>query len=350
MIKAIQQLSLVASVGTLVAALFLAGCTKKSGDGAGAGASAGKKKFVSIGTGGVTGVYYPVGQALASMLNKKEDELNLKASAQSTAGSVYNLNAVSTGSLEFGLVQSDRQYQAVNGLAEWKGKPQTNVRAMFSMHTEMVAIMVADDTGAQSLADLKGRRINIGQHGSGIRGNALDVFSALGIDYKKDYTYEELGSSEAPRMLQDNRIDAFFWTSGQPSGVLTEATAGKRKVRFLPIPEADAQKVLAKFPYYATDKIDLKLYPQALKGGLTHVSTVGVKATMVTSSQVPEDVVYNVTREVFENFQAFRKLHPAMASLEKPQLLQGLSMTVHKGSMKYFKEAGLVQHLPKNLQ
>jgi TRAP transporter TAXI family solute receptor len=300
-----------------------------------------KTTFATIGTGGITGVYYPVGGAIAKMLNAKEDVYGVRYTVEATAGSVYNLNAVVNGDMEFGVVQSDRQYQAFKGLAEWKQSgPRSELRSAFALHPEAVTLIAADDTDIKTIQDLKGKRVNIGNPGSGQRQNAIDALELAGLDFEKDIQAEQIKATEAPGLLQDGRIDAFFYTVGHPSGAIQEATAGYRKVRFIPITQLD--KLLEKYPYYARTKIPLKLYSGATNEE-TEVETFGVKATLVTSVKVSEDVVYAVTREVFDDLDAFRKLHPALEGLTRENMLEGLSAPAHPGALKYFREASLMK-------
>jgi len=297
-----------------------------------------KVTFVTIGTGGITGVYYPTGGAIAKMVNKKRKEYGIRATVESTGGSVFNVNAVMSGDLEFGVVQSDRQYQAMKGLAEWKkAGPQKDLRAVFSIHPESITLVAAVDANIKDISDLKGKRVNIGNPGSGQRQNAIDALTALGIDYKKDLQAEGIKAAESAGLLQDGRIDAFFYTVGHPNGSIKEATAGKRKVRFASITGID--KLLAKYPYYAKAVIPITFYPNA--ANKEDVQTFGVKATFVTSAKVPDNVVYAITKEVFDNFESFKKLHPAYKVLTKKGMLEGLSAPIHPGAMKYYKEAGL---------
>ena len=295
---------------------------------------AAKRFFATIGTGGVTGVYYPVGGAIAKMINARRDVYGIRASVESTGGSVYNINAVLTGDLEFGIAQSDRQFQAWHGEAEWAGKPQSNLRSVFSIHPEIVTLVAAEDSGITSIADLKGKRVNLGNPGSGNRGNAVDVLQAAGLDPEKDLFAESLKAAEAPRMLQDGRIDAFFYTVGHPNGAIQEATAGKRKVRFIPI--TNMAKLISEKSYYAVTSIPTGAYPMAVNP--EGVTSIGVLTTFVTSTSVPEEVVYAFTKEVFENLDAFKKLHPALASLTATSMREGLTAPLHEGSIKYFTE------------
>ena len=210
-------------------------------------ASAHAKTFVTIGTGGITGVYYPTGGAIAKMVNKKKKEYGIRATVESTGGSVFNVNAVMNGDLEFGVVQSDRQYQAINGLAEWKDKgPQKDLRAVFSIHPESVTLIAAVDAGIKTIQDQKGKKVNIGNPGSGQRQNSIDALEAIGFDFEKDIQAEAIKASEAASLLQDGRIDAFFYTVGHPNGSIKEATSGARKVRIANITGIDS--LLAKYP------------------------------------------------------------------------------------------------------
>ena len=299
-----------------------------------------KTTFVTIGTGGITGVYYPTGGAIAKMINKKRDKYHIRATVESTGGSVFNVNAVMSGDLEFGIVQSDRQYQAVHGLAEWKDAgPQKDLRAVFSIHPESVTLVAAVDANIKDIKDLKGKKVNIGNPGSGQRQNSIDALEAVGINYEKDLQAEGIKAAESAGLLQDGRIDAFFYTVGHPNGSIKEATSGKRKVRFASILGID--KLLEKYPYYAKAVIPIQFYPGAVNDA--DVPTFGVKATLVTSAKVPNRVVYAITKEVFDNLEEFKTLHPAYSVLTKQNMLEGLSAPIHPGAMKYYKEAGLMK-------
>jgi len=296
-------------------------------------------KYLTIGTGGVTGVYYPTGGAIARIVNKKKAEYGMRLTVESTGGSVFNINAIMEGDLEFGVVQSDRQFQAFNGSpnSEWEGKPQKNLRALFSVHPESITLCAAVDAGINSVMDLKGKRVNIGNPGSGQRQNSIDALTALGIDYEKDIQAESLKAAEAPGMLQDGRLDAFFYTVGHPSGAFKEATSGTREVKFIEVKLPAS--FYEKFSYYAPSVIPVMAnYPGA--ANKSDVASFGVKATFVTSSKVKDKYVYGLVKEIFENFDDFKKLHPAYAVLTKENMLQGLSAPLHPGAIKYYKEMG----------
>ncbi len=302
-------------------------------------AAAQKKQFVTIGTGGITGVYYPTGGAIARILTKNEKKHGIRATVQATGASVFNINAIMKGDMDFGITQSDRQYQAYNGLDEWEGKPQKDLRAVFSLAPEAITLVVSEESGIKTLADLKGKVINIGNPGSGNRQNAIDILEAAGYNVEKDLKAEGAKAADAPKMLQDSRIDGFFYTVGHPNGAIKEATAGMHKARLIDV--VNMEKVLAKFPYYSMVTIPKSFYPEALNPNDT--KTVGMLATFVTSSKTPDDVVYNLTKEVFENLDELKSLHPALAVITKESMLQGNSAPFHPGAEKYFKEAGLMK-------
>ena len=300
-----------------------------------------KTQFVTIGTGGITGVYYPTGGAIAKMINAKRKEYGIRATVESTGGSAFNVNAIMAGDLEFGVVQSDRQYQAYFGEegSEWAGKPQKDLRAVFSIHPESVTLAATVDSGIKTVMDLKGKRVNLGNPGSGHLKNSKDTLAAVGIDPEKDLKAEYIKAAEAPGLLQDGRLDAFFYTVGHPSGAFKEATAGKTKVMFVAIEGGGIDELVKSKSYYAKSFVPVEQYPGAVNDA--NVPTFGVKATFCTSSKVSDAVVYAITKEVFDNFDKFKKLHPAYAVLTKEGMLEGLSAPIHPGAMKYFKEAGL---------
>ena len=299
-----------------------------------------KTTFVTIGTGGITGVYYPTGGAIAKIVNAKKDKYDIRATVESTGASVFNINAIMAGDLEFGIAQADPQDQAQHGLSEREGKPQKDLRAVFALAPEAVTFVAAEDSGIKSLKDAKGKVVNIGNPGSGNRQNAIDVFEAAGINIEKDLKAESIKAADAPRMLQDGRIDGFFYTVGHPNGNIKEATAGKRKTRIVSI--TDIEPLVKKFPYYSLTNIDMAQYPEATNAN-EKVTTVGMLATFVTSAKVPDDVVYAITKEVFENLDEFKKLHPALEGLTRETMLEGLTAPIHPGALKYYKEAGLMK-------
>ena len=306
-----------------------------------------KTRFVTIGTGGVTGIYYPTGGAISRMINKKFDDYKIKATVESTAGSVFDINAVLSGDLEFGVAQSDRQYQAYHGLAEWSELgEQTDLRAVFSIHPESITLIASQKSGIKSVQDLRAKRVNLGNPGSGQLQNSRDVVQAVGLA-EDDLMAEYVKAIEAPGLLQDERLDAFFYTVGHPNGNIKEATSGRIKVLIVPIEGPDIGQMLQKYPYYAESIIPNSFYPYASNN--QDVQTVGVKATLVTSRNVTSDIVYAITKEVFENLEEFKALHPAYQVLTRENMLQGLSAPIHQGAFKYYQEVGLDKEIDPKL-
>ncbi len=315
----------IAVVGVLV------GCSREGG----------KTRFASVGTGAVTGVYYQVGQAIMNVMNERTGTTGLKVTAEATGGSVANINAILAGDMDFGVCQSDTQYQAYHGQGEWQDKgPQEALRSICSFHSEAITFVATEASGIRSLADVKGKTINIGNPGSGQRQNATDIFRLIGIDPDKDFVAEGLKASEAPKVMQDGQLDGFFYTVGHPAAAIIEATAGRRPVRFVPI--TGMEEFLAGHPYYVPVTIPIALYPKA--GNQEDVPTIGMLATLVTSAAVDEETVYQLTKGIFENLDRIRELHEAFRNLDAQKMVdQGNTIPRHPGAERYFREAGLLK-------
>ena len=312
-----------------------------------AGCGAKDTRFVTIGTGGVTGLYYPTGGAISRMLNKKFSQFKIKATVESTSGSVFNINAVLQGDMEFGIAQSDRQYQAYHGLAEWsESGPQADLRAVFAIHAEPITLVVSERSGVRGIEDLRGKRINLGNPGSGQLQNSRDVLTAARLS-ENDISAEYVKAVEAPGLLQDERLDGFFYTVGHPNGNINEATSGRLKVFIVPIKGENIDKLVEDYPYYAKALIPHSFYPRALNS--EDIETIGVKATFVTSKNVDETLVYALTKIVFENLEDFKSLHPAYKYLTRQNMLHGLTAPVHRGALKYYREVGLDEHIKHEL-
>jgi TRAP transporter TAXI family solute receptor len=299
--------------------------------------------FLTIGSGDISGIYFPTGLTIAKMINDKRDEFGLRASVESTPGSVFNINAIMAGYLEFGLAQSDKQYHAVKGLAEWSEKgPQQDLRAVFSIHPESVCLVAAVDAGIKTLNDLKGKRVNLGHPGAAEYMNAIDTLEAVGLNPYRDILPETSRAGDSPRLLNDNRIDAFFCTVGHPNEILKAAVSGSRKVRFIAIAGPVVDRLTAHKDYYQKTTIPVrKFYAEAENP--VNIETFGVVATFCTSARMPDNVVYLITKELFNNLDAFKRHHPAYANLTKEGMLKGLSAPLHPGALKYYTEAGLLK-------
>ena len=300
--------------------------------------------FITIGGGDVSAVYFPTGLAIAKMINARRPEYHIRATVEATMGSTFNLNAIMAGYMDFGLAQSDIQYHAVKGLGNWAKKgPQKELRAVFSMHHEPLTLVAAVDAGIQSISGLRGKRVSLGNPGFTQHRIVVDTLKAAGLDPKHDISPQEVFASEAPAMLEDNRIDAYFFTVGHPSETIRRALSNERKARIIPISGPAIDRLAADHPYYIKTVIEMqRLYPD-LTGPLGDVDTFGVVATLCTSTGVPDEVVYTLTKIVFENLDEFQHQHPALADLTKEGMLKGLTAPLHPGALKYYKEAGLMK-------
>jgi uncharacterized protein len=293
-------------------------------------------QFISMGTGGVTGVYYPVGGAICRLVNQDRREHGIRCAVESTGGSVFNVNAMIEGDLEFGVVQSDVQYNAYNGEDAWEGDAFDDLRAVFALHAEPMTIVARADSDIHHLDDLPGNRVNIGNPGSGQRALFENVMAEKGWDMGTFSLASELASAEQAQALCDNNIDAFIFTVGHPAGSIQEATT-TCDTHLAGAEGETMDAMLEQFPFYFAATIPGGMY----RGTDEDVETFGVGATVVTRADVDEEVVYQFVRAVFENFDSFRELHPALASLEPETMVsEGLSAPLHPGAERYYQEQG----------
>jgi len=297
-----------------------------------------QQKFITIGTGGVTGVYYPAGGAICRLVNQNRKETGIRCSAESTGGSIFNLNAIRQGELDFGIVQSDWQYHAMKGDSTFADAgPNADLRSVFSLHPEPLTLVVRADSGIESFEDLKGKRVNIGNPGSGQRATVQVLLEAYGWTTDDFALAAELPSREQGQALCDNNIDAFLFTVGHPSGAIAEPVA-TCDAQIKPITGEVVDKLVEDTPYYFEATIPAGMYNNS-----EDVKTFGVGATLVSSTAVEPEVVYQVVKAVFENFDSFKGLHPALQVLTKEDMVsQGNSAPLHEGAKKYYEEAGLL--------
>jgi len=315
------------AITTLTAALLLgAGVTNAT-----------EEKFITIGTGGQTGVYYVVGQSICRFVNRGEKEHGIKCTAPSTGGSVVNLNAIRAGEQDLGIVQSDQQYKALKGEESFESAgPNEALRAVFAVHPESFTVMARKDAGIKTFDDLKGKRVNIGNPGSGQRATMDVLMREKGWDTSVFRLASELKAAEQAQALCDNKIDAMLYVVGHPNGSIQEAVSSCDAV-LVPVTGPEVDKLIAELPYYATSAIPGGMYP----GNGQDTPTFGVAATVVSSTQVSDDTVYQVVKAVFENFDRFKRLHPAFETLDPAQMIKaGLTAPLHDGAVKYYKEKG----------
>ncbi|MDW9838922.1 TAXI family TRAP transporter solute-binding subunit (plasmid) [Sinorhizobium meliloti WSM1022] len=314
-----------AQIAALSAALFFSG-----------GAAA-QQKFVTIGTGGVTGVYYAAGGAICRLLNKDRKSHGIRCSVESTGGSAFNVNTIKEGELDFGMAQSDVQYNAFKGDEAFKeGGAHADLRAVFSIHPEPFTVLAHPNAGVTKFEDLKGKRFNVGNPGSGTRASMERLLGAMGWTLADFSLASELKADEHGPALCDGKIDGFFYGVGHPSANIQDPTT-TCAAKLVPLTGEVVDKLVADNPYYAKATIPGGLY----NNNPEDTETFGVLATLVTSANVPEESVYALTKAVFENFDEFKSLHPAFANLEPAKMIKdGLSAPLHPGAEKYYKEKG----------
>ncbi|UWP94011.1 TAXI family TRAP transporter solute-binding subunit (plasmid) [Aliiroseovarius crassostreae] len=298
------------------------------------------EEFITIGTGGVTGVYYPTGGAICRLVNKGRRDHGVRCSVESTGGSVYNINTIREGELEFGVAQSDWQYHAFNGTSKFEeAGPFEGLRAVFSVHPEPFTVVARADSGIKTFDDLKGKRVNIGNPGSGQRGTMEVLMEAKGWTTGDFALATELKASEQSAALCDNQIDAMVYTVGHPSGSIQEATTACDSV-LVEVSGDDVAKLIEDNSFYRSATIPGGMY----RGNDADTATFGVGATFVSSDKVSEEVVYTLVKSVFENIDDFKGLHPAFANLDpKEMATAGLSAPLHPGAEKYYREAGIIE-------
>ncbi len=303
-------------------------------------AFAADKTFVTIGTGGQTGVYYVVGGSICRLVNKETKAHGIKCT-HTTGGSVKNINGIQAGDLDMGVAQSDWQYHAYNGTApkQFPNGAYKDLRAVFSVHGEPFTVVARKDSGINSFADLKGKRVNVGNPGSGQRGTMEVVMDKMGWTMDDFKLASELKSSEQAQALCDNNVDAIIFTAGHPNGSIKEASTSC-DVKLVNVGGPVIDKLVSDNAYYATATIPAGMY----KGTDVDVTTFGVGATFVSSTSASEETIYQMVKSVFGNFKRFKKLHPAFNNLKQEDMIvNNLSAPLHDGAVKYYKEAGLIK-------
>lgn len=296
-------------------------------------------EFITIGTGGITGVYYPVGGAICRLVNKGRKEHGVRCTVESTGASVFNVNALRSGDLSLGIVQSDTQYYAYTGTEQFaKAGPDKNLRALFSLQAEAFTLIARDDSGIKTFEDLPGKRMNLGDPGSGNRNTLELLMKEYGWTPGTFKLATDLKPAEMAGALCDNKIDAYVYVVGHPNGSIKEA-ATTCSSHVVPVTGAKVDAFIKKHPFYPEAIIPGGMY----KGTDKDVKTFGPRATLLTNAQLPDETAYRIVKAVFDNLDEFKKLHPALADLTPQNMLEGNSVPYHPGAVKYFKEAGLMQ-------
>lgn len=297
-------------------------------------------KFITIGTGGVTGVYYPAGGAICRLVNRGRKEHGIRCSVESTGGSVYNLSALRSRELDIAVAQSDWQYHAYNGTGAFtEVGPDKKLRALFSLHNEPFTVVVRKDSGVEKFDDIKGKRVNIGNPGSGMRATMEVIMKKKGWKPEDFKLASELKASEQAQALCDNKIDVMIYAAGHPNGAIQEVTTSC-DAKIVSVEGADVDELVKENPFYAYTTIPGGMY----SGNPKDIKTFGVKATFVSSSDVADDVVYEVVKAVFDNFDNFKTLHPVFSNLDPMKMVkEGNTAPLHDGAVRYYKEKGMMQ-------
>jgi TRAP transporter TAXI family solute receptor len=318
---------------------IIAGALAAIGALAAAPAAQAQQKFITIGTGGVTGVYYAAGGAICRLVNKDRKAHGIRCSVESTGGSVFNINTIKAGELDMGVAQSDVHYNAAKGLAQFKEGAMTELRAVMSLHPEPFTVLARKEANVQGFADFKGKRFNVGNPGSGTRASMEELLAAMGWRMQDFGLASELKADEHGPALCDGKIDGFFYGVGHPSANIQDPTTSCG-AKLVSLTGAAVDKLVKEKPYFGYATIPAGLYPNNPQ----ETRTFGVLATFVSSSKVPADTIYHVVKAVFDNFDEFKKLHPALAVLNPQNMVKdGLSAPLHEGALKYYREKGWVK-------
>jgi len=298
------------------------------------------EKFVTIGTAGKLGVYYPAGGAICRMIKRGTRDHGIRCFVESTSGSVYNLRALRDGELDLAIAQADWVYHAYNGTRDFAAAgPNRTLRSLFSLHTEAFTVLARADSGIKKVYDLEHKRIGIGADGSGMLATAQEFLKAEGWDEGSFASMAQLKPADLGKALCNNTVDAILLTTGHPNGGTQEIT-GKCATRLIPVEGPEIDKLLHKSPYYLRVTLPGHMYP----GSPNPVNSFGVKAELVTTSELDDAIVYEVVKAVFGTLDDFKTLHPVFSSLDRKRMVtEGLTVPLHPGALKYYREAGLIK-------
>lgn len=295
----------------------------------------------TIKTGNITGVYYAAGSAVAKMHNRKLKEYNLRLIAEASEGSIANIQEVSEGHAACGIAQANALYYAKRGEQYWQGSPQGQLRSVLGLYTEDFTIIAAVDAGVNSLADLKGKTVNIGELGSTDNIQAKSILGAVGLDLEQDLDITEKPTYEASELLQSGDIDAYFYTVGHPNLSIKEAASGKRKIMIV----SPGQEIIERFASIREDLVatDIPIDYYSELANTEPIDTISVKAILFCNADTDEKIVFNMVKEVLENLDLFKRQHPAFANLTPEKLSTDLIVPLHPGAERYFREAGVLR-------
>lgn len=301
-------------------------------------ASSSEEVRVTIGTGGTSGTYYPLGVAMAQQIFSDVENVS-QARAVSTGASVTNAQEMAAGDYQMVLIQNDIAYYAVNGetLPDFEGSTVDNMAGMTSLYPEDLQLVTTADSGIESIEDLEGKNVAVGDQGSGTEANANQVLEAAGITYD-DITPEYMGFGDASQGLQNGTLDAAFIVGGAPTSAIQELGASK-DVKVLSLPDDVISNLTSEYSYYTEKTISADTY--ADYGQEEDIQTVAVMAILVVDSELPEDAVYNMTKAMFENKDALEAAHDRGADISLETATEGMSIDLHPGAAKYYEEEGV---------
>ena len=293
--------------------------------------------FVTLGTGAISGTYFPTGKYICKFVNKYKNDTKIRCSVEATKGSISNINSVSNEELDFAIVQSDILYNAANGYKSFKNKKQIKIKSIMAIYPELFTLVSSKNSNIKTIMDIKGKKINIGSPGSGNEVTSLEMLKILNLKIS-DLKPSRLDSIEMADALKDNKIDAYFYMVGHPASNIQYAS-NSIDVKIIPIEGALIDKLISKNPYFVKSFIPGGLY----KGNKHNINTFGVKAVLVANNSISNHVVYNFVKAIFENFDEFKTLHPSYKNITKKSLLEGISAPLHEGAKQYYKEIGLIK-------
>lgn len=289
------------------------------------------KNYVSIATGGTSGTYYPIGGAIASAVTKGSD---IQATAETGNASVANINLVSKGDIEIAFVQNDIAFWAYTGKLMFK-TPLTNVRAVASLYPEHVQLILAASSNIKTLADLKGKRVGVGAPGSGVEGDVQAIFQVAKLSYN-DMKVDFLDFGATTNRFKDNQIDAGFVVAGYPTASVMDLALTK-EIMLMDFSDEFLKELAKAHPYFVPSVIPAKTYSRIDKD----IKTPAVMAILVTHDKVPNDVVYKFTKAMFENIDTIHASHAKGKEINLNTALDGLTVPLHPGAARYFKEKGM---------
>lgn len=295
---------------------------------------------VTIGTAGVTGVYYPAGGAICRLVNRGRKEHGIRCTVESTGGSINNLESIHKGELELGVIQSDLLYAAYTGTEVFSDVgADKKIRGVFALHPEPFTVVVRKDAKIDSFDELKGKKVYLGAPGSGMRATMEELMKQKGWTKKSFSSIVDLKSSDQSQALCGGKIDAMVYAGGHPNGAIQQITS-MCPTKIIDIEPEMVDALIAHHPYYSHATIPGGMYV----GNPKDVHTFGVKAVLAASEDLDEETVYQMVKAVFDNIDNFKTLHPVFATLNpKMMTLTGSNIPVHPGALRYFREKGLVQ-------